>query len=173
MSRTSSQPEPSGYIRGGGGIAVDSRLILRILVVLTFLTLIGTTIGLAVNVADSQSQANALRDHGVRLDSSVSQCTAITSGIGMGTTYYDCTVTFTLDNRSYTERLRGSTNAIAPGTSLPVVVDAAHPSNVELANAVPHEHYTYGAPVIVGSGTVVLAVALVTGLAVRRRRRAT
>jgi hypothetical protein len=55
----------SGYIRGGGGVQVDGRLVARVLVGCCLLVLAALVVLLTVEALDENSRYGRLKTHGV------------------------------------------------------------------------------------------------------------
>jgi hypothetical protein len=133
------QPAPHrgvGYIRGGGGVEVDSRRVLHVVLSLCLLVLALLVIVLTLSAAGENSRTGSLRRHGVPVDVTVTGCLGLASGTGITASGYTCKGTFSLGGRSYTEVIGGITDPRPVGETLQAVADPKDPTRLSLAAAV-------------------------------------
>ena len=155
------------YIRGGGPVEIDARRLGRVLIVAVIALLALTGILLAVIEAGSQSGASSLRRHGVPVQATVSSCTGITSGIGMGAEYYQCRGTYSLSGQSPDAVIHGVRSQLPEGTLVDALVVPGRPSTLTARTAVPPPSAgRYVPSIVIGA----LAVAGAIGLGVREAR---
>lgn len=154
------------YIRGGGAVRVDARRVLLVLVAVALLILLALTVVTFVTTADSRHKADRLRRSGVPVQLTVTDCTGITSGIGMGVEYYSCRGRFDLGGATYEETLLGNRSRIPTGRTVAARVVPGDPASVTLASHVARAD-SYTLPVVLAVLTVLGAA--VAGFAARRR----
>ena len=107
-----STPGQAGYIRGGGGVDVNTGRLLRFLVVLCVLVLIALTVATAVSAANQNSRAAKLQSQGVPVDVTVTGCVGIDSGIAQAIQYYQCRGAYSVDGQRYNEVIGGVRSAL-------------------------------------------------------------
>lgn len=156
------------YIRGGGSVQIDPRRLGRGLAVAAVAVLAACTVVLAVVAATGHSGADALRRHGVPVQVSVTSCTGITSGIGMGAEYYQCQGRYELGGRTYESTIHGVRSQEPEGAVLSGVAVPGQPSTLSLrAGAQSSSLSRYVPAIVLGALTVVGAI----GLAIWGSRR--
>lgn len=156
------------YIRGGGPVRVDPRRLATRLAVAAVAVLGICSIALAVAASSDQSSAATLRRHGVAVAATVTSCTGITSGIGMGAEYYQCVGSYTLDGLTQQAVIHGSRAQLPRGAVVQALVIPGRPSTLSVPGAATSSSIGRYAPAIVLGG---LAIAGGAGLAVRHARR--
>ena len=159
-------PEES-YIRGAPAATVDSRRVGRVLAYLVVLALAGSAVVMAVLAMSSDSSASRLKRHGVSVEAAVTSCVGISSGIGMGVEYYDCSGRYSLNGQSYVEVIHGSRTDLPIGTVVPALAVPGDPASLSLPGAVrSSSHGSWVAAIVLGAAAVAGAAALI---AVSRR----
>ena len=163
-------PEES-YIRGAPAATIDPKRVGRVLAYLVVLALAGSAITLAVMASSTDSTASRLRHHGVPVQATVTGCVGISSGIGMGVEYYDCSGRYTLNGQSFVEVIHGSRANLTTGSVVLALAVPGDPATLALPGSV-HSSSTG-----TWSAAIVLAVAAGIGAGwlaiVRIRRRGT
>ena len=163
-------PEES-YIRGAPAATVDPRRVGRVLAYIVVLALAGTAIVLGVISASNDSAASRLKEHGVPVQATVTTCIGISSGIGMGVEFYNCSGRYTLNGQSFVEVIHGSRANLNPGTVVAALAVPGDPGSLALPGSA-HSSSTgsWVATMVVGAAAVVggVFVAVVT-----RRRKGT
>ena len=123
----------STYIRGAAANHVDSRRVLQVVAGSVAAVLVALSVYLIVATADHNSANAELRDHGVPVRLTVTSCTGISDGIGMGVEYWQCRGRFVVEGRSYTETINKSRLQHPTGETLAAVVVPSDPSSLALA----------------------------------------
>jgi hypothetical protein len=164
---------PEGtYIRGAGTDGIDSRRLGWILAVGAVAVLAVSTVLLLISAHSSDSAASRLRRDGVPVQATVTECTGISSGIGMGIEFYTCRGSYALGGAKFDERILGSRALLRTGTTIAARVVPRDPATLTLAGAVRSSSggaAGYTAPIAVGAVTLASGGGL---LVLRRRRRA-
>jgi hypothetical protein len=161
-----------GYIRGGAGVEVDSRRLLRVVLGLCLLVLAALVIVLTLAAVGENSRSSSLRRHGVPVDVTVTGCLGLASGTGITASGYTCKGTFTLDGRSYTEVIGGITDPRPVGETLRAVADSNDPARLSLASAVAAARSPWKAFTVPAIPLLLLVgAAAVIGWRARRPRR--
>jgi hypothetical protein len=160
MTATPTGPGPgdSGYIRGAGGVAIDGRKVVLVVVALTTLILAGVTAGLGVSTADQRSRQARLQREGVPVSVTVTSCTAVGSGIAQLITYYDCRGNYQLGGQTYNEGIRGSTTNRPTGQVIQAVADRDDPSDLSIRR-IETNRASYLSSLVVGALTVLVGAA--------------
>lgn len=141
----------STYIRGAGANHVDPRRVLQVVAWSVTALLVALSVYLLVATADRNSANVQLRDHGVAVRVTVTSCTGISDGIGMGVEYWQCTGSFAVDGRTYTELINKSRLQHPTGETLAAVVVPSDPSSLALATS-PDSSYVPG--IVVAAATL-------------------
>ena len=175
MSATGAPPTPedSSYIRAGGGVPVNTRRVAGVLVWLAVAALLGTAAYLAASTAGRDSRLARLRDHGVAVQATVTSCTAISSGVGMGIEYWDCRATYDLGGGRFSAALGGNRKLIDAGTGVAAVAVPGDPGLLYTAASVRASNGSgtgYVAAAVVGAAAVLLGAGRL--VAARGRRQA-
>jgi hypothetical protein len=173
MSTTPISPAPGAdnYVRGVRATTVQTGRVLRILALIGFLALVGAEIGVLVTVTDDRSLANKIHNHGVPVTATVTGCTGISSGVGMGIEYWQCRASYSLDGQTYVAAIRGSRSLLQAGDQMAAVAVPGDPGLLSTPRSAAREQSFWNAyltPVILGGVIVVLGLASL--LWVRRRR---
>jgi hypothetical protein len=161
-----STPGDAGYIRGGGGVDINTGRLVRLLAALSAAVLIALTVGTAVSTASQNSRDDKFRTEGIPVDVTVTGCTGISSGIAQAVQYYQCRGTYTLDGQHYNEVIGGVRSQLPEGQTVHAVTAQGDPALVSTTGATQKGSYTTS--IVLG----VLAVLLIGGLLLRPRRRA-
>ncbi len=127
-----------GYIRGGGGVAVDTRRAASAVAAVCSAALVLLILVLTRSAVDQVSSARTLASHGVAVDTTVTSCLGLASGTGITTVGSTCRVTFSLGGHRYAEVLHGSTASHEPGDVVAAVVVPGAPSTVTTATSAHH-----------------------------------
>jgi hypothetical protein len=162
-----STPGEAGYIRGGGGIDVNTGRVVRLLAVVSSLALIALAVGTAVSTVNQNSRADKFGTQGVPVEVTVTGCTGISSGIAQAVQYYECRGTYTVNGRQYNEVIGGIRSQLPEGQTVHAIAAKGDPALVSTAGAAKRGSYT--TPIILG----VLAVVVMIGLLLWPRRRTT
>jgi hypothetical protein len=165
VTGASGPPDTTAYIRGGGGVLMNPRRLAGILVWICAVALVGIAAYLAVSAAQQGSRLTLLRDRGVPVDIAVTGCRGISSGVGMGIEYWQCSGSFTLEGRTYNEIINGSRKLVDPGRHVAGVVVPGRPDLLTDASAVRGAHSS-GAEYTV-AGALAAGGVLVGGARVR------
>ena len=150
-------PDSGSYIRGGGGVDVDPRRILRPLAVLCLVALAGLSIGLALSAGNENGKEAALRKHGVPVQVTVTGCLAVSSGIGMGIEYWQCRGNYTLGGHQFNELIGGSRALLIAGRQEAAVAVPGQPALLSTFAAVAkgRSNFTpYVTPIVLGVVTL-------------------
>lgn len=175
MSATPAGASPGDgtYIRAGGGVQLNPRRLAGVLVWLLVATLAGLAVYFAVAGARQNSQLKALRDKGVAVQATVTGCHSISSGVGMGIEYWQCTGSYSLGGRSFAGVINGSRKLLEMGTQVQAVAVAGRPDLLSTVSSVGRARGAgaqYGAAIGLGVAALVVgggSLALVS----RSRRR--
>ncbi len=152
----------------GAGVEVDGRRVGRFVVGVGLLALAVLAVALLVAGVQRNAQITQLRQHGVPVEVTVSQCEGLMGGSGSNLAGYACRGTFSLDGRRYDEALPGSTFH-APGAAVRVLTVPGDPALVATVGGLSTEHASAKVFVL---PTILLAVLafVVTALVLRCRR---
>jgi hypothetical protein len=158
------------YIRGGGGVQFNPRRMAAVIVALSIVVLLAVAAELALSASGRNGEVARLQQHGVPVTVTVTKCLGISSGVGMGIEFWQCSGSYSLAGRAYEEIIGGSRTRLAGGQTLAGVADPGHPGVVWSAASLSRQHVSessYIAPAVLGG----LAAAIVAGWAVIRSRR--
>jgi hypothetical protein len=159
-----STPGDAGYIRGGGGVEVNTGRVVRFLVVTGALVLIALTVATAVSAANQNARATKLQNHGVPVDVTVTGCVGVSSGIAQAIQYYQCRGSYTLDGQQYNEVIGGVRSARPEGEIVHAVAAREDPALVSTVGSAKKGSYVV--PIVLGA----LALVLILGLLLWPRR---
>lgn len=176
MPSTPAGPTPgqSGYIRGGGGVEMDTHRIVRWAGLICVLALTGVVIVLTISAVGDNSRQTRLKEHGVPVEVTVTGCVGIGSGIGQATAGYTCRGFYSLDGNQYTAVIRGANDALPVGDVLQGVTVRGDPGLLSTASAAGEQHSSWTpfvTPIVLGAITIVLAVGLFVWTSRYRRGR--
>jgi hypothetical protein len=169
-----SQPDQGdgggGYIRGGGGI-IDTRRAVRVLVGSCLVVLATLVVVLLIEAVNKNSRLDRLHSRGVPVNVTVTGCLGLASGTGITVTSYDCSGTFVLGGRSYTDVIVGTNVAHPIGETLKGVTDPKNPATLSTADSLAVSHSSWRAYTAPGV-TLLVLVALIAIVVWRSRRNA-
>jgi len=173
MSASPAGPAPgdSSYIRGGGGIEIDTGRAIRFVTAAGVLVLVTLVVALTISAMDQNARQTKLQKRGVPVQMTVTGCVAISSGIGQAIVAYTCRGTYSLDGHQYNEVIGGSTALHQAGQKLDGVTVRGDPGLLSTASAVAQKKSSWSAyvtPIVLGAVAVALALGLV--LWPKRRR---
>ena len=155
---TGSTPGEAGYIRGGGGVEINTGRLARLLAALSAAVLIALTAGTAVSTAHQNSHAaDKFHARAVPVDVTVSGCSGISSGIAQAVQYYECRGTYTLKGQRYNEVIAGVRSQLPEGQTVHAVAAEGDPALVSTAGATQKGSYTTS--IVLGAAAVLLIVA--------------
>ncbi len=166
-----SEPDTSGApmtTLRGAGVNIDVRKTGRVVVAICLLALAVVTLVLFVAGLHKNAQINTLRQHGVAVQVTVSECLGLLGGSGSNPAGYACQGTFTLDGRHYRESIPGNVLR-RPGTKVRAVAVAGDPPLVSTAHAVDSERASASVFVVPAVLLAVLVI-LIGALVIKRRR---
>ena len=89
-----------------------------------------------LSVANDHARTERLKEHGVGVGVTVTNCTGNIGGSGSNGAGFTCRGTYALGGERFHERIGAKTTFSAPGTVLRGVVDPSHHGTVVLASAV-------------------------------------
>ena len=150
---------------------VNTRKVVGVLVWLLVAGLLGLAVYFAVSGSSGDSRLTLLRDRGVAVQATVTGCTAVSSGIGMGIEYWDCRALYDLGGRRFSAPLGGNRGLLDAGSTVAAVAVPGHPGLLWTAAGVRRGQSStasYSAAVALGAAGVLVGAA--RGFAVRRRR---
>ena len=161
------------YIRGGGGVDIDGRRILRVAGAVCLVGLAVLVVITTVSARGQNSRMTRLQQHGVPVTVTVTGCVGIVSGTGSTNTGFSCRGNYTLGGHAYNEVITGTSAQLPEGSTVQAVAVPGDPALLSTADAVAHAHHSsdvYVTPII-------LLVVLVLGVGLlvwdtRRHRRA-
>jgi hypothetical protein len=159
-----STPGEAGYIRGGGGVEVNTVRLVRFLVVLCVLVLMALTVVTAVSAANQNSRAAKLQSAGAPVDVTVTGCVGVSSGIAQAIQYYQCRGTYSVGGQRYNEVIGGVRSALPAGQRVRAITAKGDPALVSTVGAAKKS--SYAIPIVLGA----VGVVLIVGLLARSRR---
>jgi hypothetical protein len=169
VTAESERPDEGSYIRGGGGVTVDTHRVTRVVVGFVLLSLVVIAVLLVVAGVRSHSRANRLQAHGVAVDVTVTSCLGEASGTGITDTGYKCSGTFVLAGRSYTEVINGNAAVHQPGDVVKAITDPDNPADLSTVVAA-HRSSTEFVLAAIPALLFVVLLGFVARAARRRRR---
>ena len=171
VTPTGTSPDGATFIRAGGGVGLNPRKLASVLVWICVAGLLGIAAYLGVSANRHDSRLSELRSHGVAVTVTVTGCTGISSGVGMGIEYWQCRGSFGLAGSGYTEVINGSRKLLDRGQQIPALVVAGHPDSVTTAQAVRNGRTSGSEYVIAGALAAVGVLLGACRVASDRRRR--
>jgi len=168
--RDASSTEALTTLRGSSVGKVDSRRVVRVLIVLSLVTLAVLVVAFSVAGAHRNSQVSSLRTHGVKVDMTVTHCAVLIGGSGSTPAGDACRGAFTLDGHRYVEAIPGSAT-YSQGQSLAIVVVPHDPALLAPVHVFADERSTWTVFILPGILFVVLVVALAGFVVVGQRRK--
>lgn len=152
------------YIRGAAPNRIEPRRLGWGLALATVAALGLSAVLLAIMTASGHSSSAALRQRGVPVRATVTRCTGITSGIGMGAEYYQCRGSYTLTGRTFDEVIRGSRADLGVGAAVAALAVPGDPVSLSLpVVATSASTADYAASIVLGGLAVAGGVALLVG----------
>jgi hypothetical protein len=161
--------EGTDYIRGAGGVTLDSRRVLVVVVGSCLALLAVVAVALGIAAIDQNARNTRLQQHGVTVDVSVTGCIGILSGTGVTVAGFDCRGTFTLAGHTYNDMIRGSTAPLATGAIVKGVADPKNPSVLSTTQSVATAHPSWRA-LILPAILLVTAIGIAAWMMFRFRR---
>lgn len=152
----------------GAGVDIDARRVVRVIVGLCLLGLAILTVALFLAGVHRNAQITQLRQHGVRVEVTVTGCIGLAGGSGSNLAGYACRGAFTIGGHRYTENIPGST-FYAPGATIRSVTVPGDPALLSPVRSVDNEHTSWRV-FILPTILLVVLVLCVAALLVRRRR---
>jgi len=158
-----------GRLRGAGVDDVDPKALARFAVLLLVLVLAVLVVVLYAAGARKNAQVTKLRDHGVPVVVTITQCRGELGGSGSNGAGYVCRGAYRLDGRRFVEPIPGDTR-YDPGTTIKAVAVPADPQLVAPATTVAGEHPS-AAVYVLPTVLLVALVAMCGAVGWRWRRR--
>jgi hypothetical protein len=152
----------------GAGVNVDVRRAGRVIGGLCLVVLAVLAVALIAVGAHKNDQITSLHQHGVHVTITVTGCRGLLGGSGSNAAGYACRGNLTLHGRRYNEPIPGDT-LYAPGVKVPGVAVSGNPPLLATAHALETEHASWN--VFVAPAVLVIALALIVGAVVVKRRR--
>ena len=137
-SETGTTAQRVGQLRGAGVDNVDPRQLARFAVLILVVVLAVLVIVLYAAGARKNAQVTKLRDQGVPVVVTITQCRGELGGSGSNGAGFVCRGAYRLDGRRYVESIPGDTR-YDPGTTIKAVSVPADPKLVALAATVASE----------------------------------
>jgi hypothetical protein len=159
--------EPLTHLRGAG-VDVDLHRVGRVIVGVSLVALAVLVAVLFTAGAQKNAQITRLRQHGVRVEVTVSGCLGLLGGSGSNAAGYACKGSFPLAGHRYTESIPGNT-FYRPGATVRAVTDPDDPGLLSTAGMVATEHPSW--TVFILPGALAILLALSAGFVFRRWRR--
>lgn len=157
-----------GRLRGAGVDDVDPKALARFAVLLLVVVLAVLVVVLYAAGARKNAQVTKLRDHGVPVVVTVTQCRGELGGSGSNDAGFVCRGAYRLDGRRYVESIPGNTR-YDPGTTIKAVAVPDDPQLVAPATTVAGEHPS--ATVYVLPSVLLVALLATCGVVLWRWRR--
>jgi hypothetical protein len=154
-------------------VDVDSRHVVRAAVGICLVTLAIVVVVLFLAGANKNAQINRLRQHGVPVEVTVTDCLGQLGGSGSNAAGYQCRGSFTIDGRHYNEIIPGSTR-LPLGTTVVAVIDPGDPALISTVGAVAGERASprvFLLPIVLAGALALLVVAVVIRMGRNRRTR--
>lgn len=160
--------EPRVAALRGAGVEVDTARAGRVAAWLGVAVVVVVALVLLVAGYRKNAQITALKSHGVPVEVTVTRCLALIGGTGQSPAGFECTGTYTVDGRHFTEGLPGNANRPV-GSVVTGLVASDDPALLSTPSAVAAEHTSAGVYLL--PGLLLLAAAGGTVWLVVRRRR--
>ncbi len=156
----------------GAPVSVDSRKAVRVLVVLGLVTLGVLAIVFFIGGAHRNAQVTRLKQHGVPVVMTVTDCIGVASGSGSTPASFTCRGNFVLSGHRYNEIIGGTTALFPSGAEIKAVTVPGDPALIATASSVARERSSssvYIVPIVL---TVLFVVSLLA-VVIRLRRPST
>jgi hypothetical protein len=137
------EPDRAGYIRGGGGVAIDPARLLRVMLGVILVVLAVLAVVLLTGVIQKHSRDSRLKAHGVNVDVTVTSCLGMASGTGITDVGFRCSGTFTLDGFRHTDVIMGSRANHQIGERIIGIADPRSPADLSTQAAVLATHVSW------------------------------
>jgi hypothetical protein len=115
-------------------VEADPRRVKQVLLGLGLASLAVASVALFVAGAHENAQITALKEHGLRVEDTVSGCLGQLGGSGSNVAGYSCTGTFSIGAHRYQEPIPGDA-FYSPGTKLVIIADSEDPGLVTSVSA--------------------------------------
>ena len=161
-----------GTLRGAA-VSVDPRRAGVVAFLVVLVGLLASAGGLALAAHQSNARADRLRNHGVKVEATVTTCLGQLGGSGSNAAGYTCRGRFRLDGSVHDEVLPGNQQR-APGDKVALVSVSGHPADLatpESVAALNPGAGAYGLPAGLAGGAVLLGGGGVWRYRSGRRRR--
>ena len=159
-----------GTLRGAGVGGVDGRRVGQILIGLILATLAVLVVVFTVVGVHHNQQDDRIHHDGVPVTFTVSGCLGLLGGSGSNAAGYSCSGSYTLDGRTYRERLPGN-DFHRPGAQVPALAVPGDPTLVSPVALARTERSSAGAFLVPVVLFVILVVLVALLLFVRHQRR--
>jgi len=156
-----------GTLRGAG-VQVDSARAARLALIIGLATLIIVGVVLLVAGYRKNSQVDELHSGTLPVQVTIDRCLGLMGGSGSNAAGYECTGSYTVHGRTYTEGVPGSTY-YASGATVAGVVPSGDPGLLSTPSVVASSHDS-SSLYIVGGLLLAVAAGIIAWLALRRRR---
>jgi hypothetical protein len=156
-----------GTLRGGG-VQIDGRRAVRVLVAVVLVTLAVLVVVFTVVGVHQNQQDDRLHNDGVPVTFEVGGCLGLLGGSGSNAAGYSCRGSYTLDGHRYDERLPGN-DFHRPGSTVPAIAVPGDPALVSPTIMVDTEHSSAGVYVV--PAILLVFLLLLVGLLIALRHR--
>lgn len=153
----------------GAGVEVDVRRAVRVAVRTSLIVVANLTAALLAAGARKNAEITELREHGVRVEVTVSKCLGVLGGSGSNKAGYACRGTYAVGGHRYVEAIPGA-GFDAPGAKVPAVTARSDPGLISTASDVVSEHASWR--VLALPSVPLFALALALALLAKRSRSA-
>jgi len=153
-------------------VDVDLRLVARVVVAISLVTLVVLAVIFLVAGLHTNSQINRLRQDGVPVSVKVTNCAGLLGGTGSQNAGYVCTGTYLVDGTRYVQTIPGTAVLYPTGSTLQGVVVPSDPKLLSTRAQVEAQHASAR---VVLLPAILILVAVAWGgvlLGLRRRRSA-
>ena len=166
-----SGPGDSTFIRAGGGVQANPRLIAAVTIWFVVAVLGAMAVYFWVTGARQGSDLSALWQRGVPVEVTVTSCRGVSSGIGMGTEYWECRGSYTLGSATSDALINGSRKFIENGAVVQAIAVPGRPDLLSTVQSVRSGKGSAGQyPAAIGL-TAACLVTAAAGVAFKRRGR--
>ena len=154
----------------GAGVDVDPRRAGQVVLVAALVALAVVAVVLLVAGIKKNAQADALAHHGVAVEVTVSGCSGLLGGSGSNAAGYRCQGTYAFDGRHYERDIPGD-SLLRVGAVIRGVTSPDDPGLLSTPAMVEVQRSSWRVYLVPAVLFAVLAVAMVTLVLLRRRRR--